>query len=239
MNNSFELNKIAAAIFLAGTVAVSIGLVTKAIYDPKTHGEEVKRGYEIEVADAPAEGGAATEEQAVQIAAYFENADAAKGEALTKACLACHGFDSGGAHKVGPNLYNVVGSDIAHHTDYSYSSALSEFPGKWEYQALSEFLEKPKKYVKGTKMAYAGMKKPEDRANVLAYLRTLSATPVPFPAAPAPEALKEPAPEADTAKDAAKTDAKAPDATTTKEGDKTDGAAKEAVKPKDATKKTN
>lgn len=185
--DGFELNKIAAAILLAGVIALSVSMVTDAIYDPEPHGEEIARGYEIEVADVPVAGGAPKEKQEVQIAAFFADADAAKGEKLTKACLACHNFQEGGAHKVGPNLYNVVGADIARHADYSYSSALSEFEGNWNYQALSQFLEKPKKYVKGTKMAYAGMKKPEDRASLLAYLKTLSANPVPFPPAPVEE----------------------------------------------------
>ncbi len=188
--DGFELNKIAAAVLLAGVIALSVSMVTNAVYDPEPH-EEVARGYEIEVAEIPAAGGLPAEEQIVQIAAFFDEADAAKGEKLTKACLACHNFQEGGAHKVGPNLYNIVGADIARHADYSYSSALAEFEGDWTYQALSQFLEKPKKYVKGTKMAYAGMKKPEDRADLLAYLKTLSANPVPYPAPPVTEEEKE------------------------------------------------
>lgn len=190
--DGFELNKVAAAILLAGVTALSISMVTEAFYDPKPHGdEEVKRGYQIEVAEVANAGGALVEDKPIDIALFFAEADIAKGEKSTKACLACHGFDEGGANKVGPNLYNIVGADIARSTDYSYSNAMASFEGNWDYQALSQFLEKPKKYMKGTKMAYAGMKKPQDRANILLYLRSLSASPLPLPEPPVIEEVVE------------------------------------------------
>ncbi len=188
--DGFELNKIAAAVLLAGTIALSISMVTNAVYDPAHHGEEVKRGFAIEVAET-SNSGAPVEKKPIDIAAFFAEADIAKGEKLTKACLACHGFDDGGAHKVGPNLYNIVGADIGGAADYSYSNAMASFDGSWDYQALSQFLEKPKKYIKGTKMAYAGMKKPQDRANLLLYLRSLSGSPVALPEPPVVEEVVE------------------------------------------------
>lgn len=186
--NSFEINKIAGAIFVAGIAALGISLTVNALYDSGSggHGEEPKRGYQIEVAET--EGAVEVKEDIpVNIAAFFADASLEKGKALSKACVACHSFDKGGANKVGPNLYGIVGAPTANKSDYSYSNALASFGGEWNYQELSQFLEKPKKYVPGTKMAYAGMKKPEQRAAILLYLRSLSDAPLPLPEPPAPE----------------------------------------------------
>jgi cytochrome c len=179
-----ELTKIAAAVFLTGIIGMSISLVVNGLYGNEEghHGEEAKRGYQIEVAEeAAGGGGAATEAAPVDIAAFFKDATVAKGEALSKACLACHDFSKGGPNKVGPNLYGVVDGPTAHRKDYSYSNALASFNKTWDAQSLSEFLEKPKKYVEGTKMAYAGMKKPEDRASLIMYLHSLNDNPKPLP----------------------------------------------------------
>lgn len=184
--DGFELNKIAGAILLAGVTAMSISMVVGGLYGEQLHhGEEPKRGYQIEVAEESSSSGAAVEEAPVDIAQYFAQASVEKGQSLTKACAACHGFDEGGAHKVGPNLWNIVGQKLAHHTDYSYSNAMASHGGEWDYQSLSLFLEKPKKFVPGTKMAYAGMKKPEDRASLILYLHSLSNSPLPLPEPPA------------------------------------------------------
>ncbi len=190
--NSFEINKIAGAIFVAGIAALGISLTVNALYDPAAggHGHEVTRGYEIEVSDI--EGTAEVKEDVpVNIAAFFADASLDKGKALSKACVACHSFDKGGANKVGPNLYGIVGSPTANKSDYSYSNALASFDGQWNFQELSQFLEKPKKYVPNTKMAYAGMRKPEQRASLLLYLRSLSDVPLPLPPTPEPEAENE------------------------------------------------
>jgi cytochrome c len=183
--DSFEWNKVAMAVLVAGVTAMSISMVVGSFYagaekQGAHHGEQ-KRGYQIEVTEEAPAGAGTEEQQSVDIAAFFADASLEKGQNLAKACMACHAFDAGGAHKVGPKLYGIVGSDIARHTDYSYSNAMSAKEGVWDYQALSEFLEKPRVYVAGTKMAYAGMKKPEDRASILLYLRSLSDAPLPLP----------------------------------------------------------
>ncbi len=183
---NLEWNKIAASVFLTGTVAMTISLVVNGLYGDQGghHGEEPKRGYAIEVADVPATGGAPKEEAPVNIALFFEEATVEKGQKLSRACVACHSFEKGGPHKVGPAMWDVVGAAKGHHGDYAYSNAMASFGGEWGYQELSEFLAKPKKYMKGTKMAYAGMKKPEDRAAMILYLRSLSDTPKPLPEVP-------------------------------------------------------
>jgi cytochrome c len=198
--NSFELNKVAAAILLAGIVALSVSLAVNGLYggDETHHGEAPKRGYQIEVAEEATGGGAVEEKKPVDIAAFFAGASVEKGESLTKACLACHSFEKGGANKVGPNLYGVVDSGHAHRSDYGYSNAMAATKDKiWDVQSLSEFLEKPKAYLPGTKMAYPGMKKPEDRASLILYMHSLSdnpkSLPAPKPVEVTPEEAEKPA----------------------------------------------
>jgi cytochrome c len=211
--DGFERNKIAAAILLAGVVAMSVSLTVNGLYggDEGHHGEAPKRGYQIEVAEETAGGAVAEEKKPVDIAAFFAGASVEKGASLTAACQACHSFDKGGANKVGPNLYGVVDNHHAHHPDYSYSNAMAATKDKiWDVQHLSEFLEKPKAYLPGTKMAYPGMKKPEDRASLILYLHSLSDSPKPLPA---PKAVEAPAPAADAptaAPEKAPEEAKAP-----------------------------
>jgi cytochrome c len=190
-----EVNKIATAIFFAGVTALGLSLAVEGLYGGGGHGSHGKeeRGYKIDVVeDAGAGGAATTEAKPVEIAQFFAAASAEKGANLSKACASCHSLEQGGTHKVGPSLWGVVNAKVARHADYSYSTAMAGHGGEWSFQALSEFLEKPKKYVAGTKMAYAGMKKPEDRAALLAYLATLNDSPVPLPqpTAPAPEATQ-------------------------------------------------
>jgi cytochrome c len=111
--------------------------------------------------------------------------DVAKGETFAKRCAACHTFESGGPNKVGPNLWGIVGRPVATHADFKYSDAMIEFSAGgskiWTYDELNAYLENPKKHIPGNKMIFPGAKKEEDRANVIAYLRTLSDTPAPLP----------------------------------------------------------
>ena len=99
---------------------------------------------------------------------------------ISKKCVACHGFDAGGPNKIGPNLYNIVNKNQGK-ADYAYSKVLASLSGKWTYEELNKFLYKPKLYSKGTKMNYAGLSKTKDRANLIAWLRTKSDSPVSLP----------------------------------------------------------
>ena len=114
------------------------------------------------------------------ILALLANADIDSGQKISKKCIACHGFDSGGANKVGPNLYNIVNKDQGK-ADYAYSKTLASLSGKWTYEELNKFLYKPKLFYKGTKMNYAGLSKTKDRADLIAWLRTKSDSPVALP----------------------------------------------------------
>ncbi len=209
-----EFNKIFAAILVAGIIAMLGGFVAKQLVHP--HKLE-KDAYTIEAMETAGPGGAAAPAGPQPILALMATADAAKGEKIAKACAACHTFQKGGPNGVGPNLYGVVGGPKDHAAGFAYSGALLEVGGKtWTYAELNKFLYKPKAYAKNTKMSYAGLKKPEDRAALLAWLRTQADSPKGLPsdgeiaaenAELAPPAAAAPAdaaaPPADTKKEAA------------------------------------
>jgi cytochrome c len=179
-DSGIELNKIAAAVLLAGIIAMVAGIVAEALYTGTVgdhHEGEVKRGYTIAGAESAGDsqgGGTAEDEKPVDIAPLLAKADAKAGEALIKKCTSCHTFDKGGKNGVGPNQWGLVGSHFAHSEGYAYSAAMSAMKDKkWGAQELSDFLANPKKYIPGNKMSFAGIKNPQDRANLIAYLSTL------------------------------------------------------------------
>jgi cytochrome c len=195
--DSFELNKVAGAVLGALLFAVGSGFVAELIYHPKAADGA---GYLLEE-PAPKSAETAAAPKAEPIAVRLASADADKGKGGTKACQACHSFEKGGPNKVGPDLWEIVERQKAHHEGFDYSAALKEKGGNWTYEDLDHFLENPKGYVKGTKMAFAGISSPAERANVIAYLRTLADSPKPLPAA---EKKAETAPEGDKKADAPK-----------------------------------
>jgi cytochrome c len=201
--DSFEFNKMAGAVLGTALLVMALGVVSEMIY---VSGEPAKPGYVIAVAET---GGAGAGAQAVAIppiAVRLKTADAAKGETVAKKCAACHTFGKGEPAKVGPNLYNVLAGPAAHMEGFKYSDAMLKrhtAGGMWTYDDLDHFLTSPKGFVAGTAMAFAGLPKPEDRANVIAYLRTLSDAPVALPEPPAVDAGTTPAPAAAPPKPAA------------------------------------
>ncbi len=177
--DELKFNKIIAGV-LCGGLLIMVGVKVADILLP--HRDIEENAYPIEVtgvvATAEAEAAPSGPEP---ILALLAGADIAAGEKLSKKCTACHTFNEGGKPKIGPNLWDIVNDSQGRNTAFSYSAAMSELNGVWNYTALNGFLQKPKKWLKGTKMNYAGLKKPQDRANIIAWLRTLSASPAALP----------------------------------------------------------
>lgn len=181
--DSFEFNKIAGAVLGTALLVFGLNELSKIIYHaPKPE----KQGFAIEVAEAAGSGEAAAETPAApaeSLGTMLASADAAKGQTVFKACAACHDASKGGPNKVGPNLWGIVGRMHGSHEGFAYSDAMAALKDKpWTYEALNEFITNPKAAIPGTKMGFGGLKKDADRANLLAYLQTLSDSPVPFPA---------------------------------------------------------
>ncbi len=200
-----ELNKIFAAILVAGIIAMFSGFIAElAISD---HDLE-KDAIAIEGIESVA-GAGGVEPMAEPILALIAEADIERGQKISKVCAACHTFTKGGANGVGPNLWNTVGNKKEHNAGFAYSGALSENgAATWTYLDLNKYLWKPKKYAPGTKMNFIGLKKPEDRAAVVAYLRTLADSPkgVPSDAEIATEATELTPPEPEVEETAATED---------------------------------
>jgi len=177
---SLEMNKVAAAVLTAGIVAMLSGFIAKQLVHPEAIHEDA---YPIAVPEGQAPAAAAPQEPVIEpVLPLLANADPAKGQALTKACQACHSFEQGGPNKVGPNLYNIVGAPHAHAEGFNYSSAMQALHDKpWTYSTLNHFIAGPRNYIPGTRMTYAGMRSVEQRADLIAYLRTLSPDPKPLP----------------------------------------------------------
>jgi cytochrome c len=191
MMDSFELNKILGAILGTLLVLLSVNIVAGGIFSvPKP----AKPGYDIAVTEAPTAGKAAAPEPEVPIAQLLANASAEKGATVAKKCQACHDLKKGGPNKVGPDLWGIVGRERGAHEGFSYSAAMKGKPGKWTFEDLNHFLTSPRSFIPGTAMAFAGISKASERADLLAYLNTLSDNPQPLPKAAPAEQKTAPAP---------------------------------------------
>ena len=180
--DSFEINKILGAVLGTLLITLSLNIVAGAMFSP--HKPE-KPGYDIVVTEPPAGGGATAPQQEVPVEQLFATANPEKGASIAKKCLACHDFTKGGPNKVGPNLYGIVNRDCASHEGFSYTAAMKAKGGKWTVDDLYTYLNNPRGFVPGTSMAFAGISKGQDRADVIAYLNTLADNPAPLPTAPA------------------------------------------------------
>ncbi|MCA1973565.1 MAG: cytochrome c family protein, partial [Caenispirillum sp.] len=175
---------------VALAVAIVLVFVVNAvgdIYNPtRTLEEPVYRAGLEGGAAAPAQADAAAEPEA-DIFTLISEASADDGAAVFKKCTSCHTIDAGGANRVGPNLHNVVGAQIAHHDGFNYSDALAGHGGEWTYENLDAWLTDPKAFAPGNKMTFAGIKDTADRAALIKYLMANTENPpeVPVPAAPA------------------------------------------------------
>ena len=181
---TMEINKIIAGIIVAVLLVIVVGKIGGALVHPKQL-EEPVYPFSDDLSAAANNPAAAPEEPAgpEPILAMLADADIAAGEKVFKKCGACHDNTNGGPNKVGPNLYGIVGNVVAHKDDFSYSDAVANHGGTWGYTELNHFLAAPKDYIPGTKMSFAGLKKASDRANIIAFLNSMSDNPLPAPTA--------------------------------------------------------
>ena len=180
--DSFEINKIIASILLVALLIIGISKISNIIFKVDKLDSSA---YKVELPDNGAkqigEENTMKADDKVDISALMALGDIAHGEKVFKKCSACHSIEAGGGNKIGPALYNVVGRKIAALEDYKYSKALVEYQKNWSFEELNGFLIKPQKWIKGTKMAYAGLRKEKDRASVILYLNKYSDNPLPLP----------------------------------------------------------
>ena len=179
--NSFELNKILGAVLATCLVLLTLNIGASALFAPE---KPAKPGYNIAVqADhggAPAAAAAPSE----PIEKLLASASVEKGQAAAKQCASCHTFEKGGPNRVGPNLWNVIGSPRGEgRGGFNFSAAMKAKGGTWTYDELNKFLANPRGYIPGTNMSFAGLSRDQQRADVIAYLRSLADTPQPLPTA--------------------------------------------------------
>jgi len=167
--DSFELNKIIAAVLMVALLVIGLGKVADSVFYVK---KPKNPGYQVEVESQSTSGTTQVTEvvEKIDIAAIMVLGDAETGAVIFKKCAACHSINKGGKNKIGPALYNVVGRAVGGLDDYKYSKALASYGKEWTFAELNGFLQKPSSYLKGTKMSYAGLRKEKDRASIIKYL---------------------------------------------------------------------
>ena len=174
--DSFELNKIIAAILMVALLVIGLGKIADGVFYVK---KPKNPGYQVEVESQLTSEISQTAEvvEKIDIGAFMMLGDAASGEKIFKKCAACHSINKGGKNKIGPALYNVVGRTVGGLDDYKYSKTLASYGKQWTFEELNGFLQKPASYLKGTKMSYAGLRKEKDRASIIKYLNQNSDNP--------------------------------------------------------------
>jgi len=175
--DSFEINKIVAAVLVVFLVVFGIGKISDIVFHvekPNTSAYKVK----ISTANSTKESNT---DQVVDIIALLAMGNLDDGKKVWKKCSACHSIKKGGKNKIGPALYNVLGRNVADLNDYKYSKALTAYGKSWTFEEMNGFLKKPQAYIKGTKMSFAGLKKEKDRASIILFMNQNSDNPLPLP----------------------------------------------------------
>ncbi|MFQ3665739.1 MAG: cytochrome c family protein [Sphingomonadaceae bacterium] len=187
--DSYEFNRIAGAVLAALITVLGLAVVTGYIYKAD---KPEQKGFFVEgVVEEATQVAAATDEPPVEF--FLASADPERGAAAFKKCTACHNLQQGGANGVGPNLYGIVGGPHAKNPSFGYSPALQERAGEpWTWAALDEWLKNPRAAIPGNRMAFAGISRAQERADILVYMNSYSDRPLPIPEAPAPTAAAEP-----------------------------------------------
>ena len=178
--DSFEINKIIAAVLLIALIVIGIGKISDIAFHVD---KPEKSAYEVDIQESTqvASSTAKKIEEKVDIPALLALGDVSHGEKVFKKCSACHLVNKGGENKIGPALYGVIGRKVASKQDYKYSKAMAAYDKNWTFEEMNGYLKKPQSYIKGTKMAFAGLRKEKDRASVILYLNQNSDNPLPLP----------------------------------------------------------
>ena len=178
--DSFEINKIIAAVLLIALVVIGIGKISDIAFYVK---KPEKSAYKVEVLEQNTTSISKEEKvvEKIDIAAVLALGNISHGEKVFKKCAACHLVNKGGENKIGPALYGVLGRKVASKEDYKYSKAMSAYDKSWTFEEMNGYLKKPQSHIKGTKMAFAGLRKEKDRASVILYLNKNSDNPLPLP----------------------------------------------------------
>jgi cytochrome c len=179
--DSFEINKIIAAILLTALIVIGIGKFADVLFHVEKLEQSAYKIEGLEVSSTNNNVKKIQEEEKVDISALLAMGDIAHGEKVFKKCSACHMIASDGKNMIGPNLWGVLGSKTASKADYKYSKALASYSKNWTFEEMNGFLIKPAKYIKGTKMAFAGLRKEKDRASVILYVNSKSDNPIKLP----------------------------------------------------------
>ena len=180
--DSFEINKIIAAILLTALIVIGIGKFTDILFHVEKPKESAYKIDGLETAQVSvASGSKAKEEEKVDIASLLALGDLAHGQKVFKKCSACHMIASDGKNMIGPNLWGVIGRQAGVIKDYKYSKAMIAYGKEWSFEEMNAYLIKPQAYIKGTKMAFAGLRKEKDRASVILYMNSKSSNPKPLP----------------------------------------------------------
>ena len=181
--DSFEINKIIAAVLLTALIVIGIGKFADILFyveKPKESAYKIE-GLEVATTNASTDSSEMKVVEAVDIKALLAMGDLAHGEKVFKKCSACHMIAAGGKNMIGPNLWNVIGRTAGSVSDYKYSKAMVAYAKEWSFEEMNSYLIKPQAYIKGTKMAFAGLRKEKDRASVILYMNSKGDNPKPLP----------------------------------------------------------
>ncbi len=182
--DSFELNKIIAAVLLTALIVIGIGKFTDILFyveKPKQSAYKVE-GLEVaSTSNSDTKDTSQKELEIVDIKTLLAMGDLAHGEKVFKKCSACHMIAAGGKNMIGPNLWGVIGRTAGSVNDYKYSKAMIAYGKEWSFEEMNSYLIKPQAYIKGTKMAFAGLRKEKDRASVILYMNSKGNNPKPLP----------------------------------------------------------
>ena len=179
--DSFEINKIIAAILLTALIIIGIGKFTDILFHVEKPKQSAYKVDGLETANASVAPTEAKEEEKIDIAQLLAMGDLAHGQKVFKKCSACHMIASDGKNMIGPKLWGVIGRKAGSIDDYKYSKAMIAYGKNWSFEEMNSYLIKPQAYIKGTKMAFAGLRKKKDRSSVILYMNSKSNNPLPLP----------------------------------------------------------